>query len=554
MPTRYTPDRRTIGNILSMTNPPVVVPDWQRDFSWTTSEVETFWQDLCRFNERYPDDNVNDQEYFLGAVVIVDTNQGHLLLDGQQRIATSAILISVIRDFLAKYRKDAATRASVRYLTDFDDALEDYTYKVTLNRFDKDFFKREILENREPGYELPTPLYESHNLIRKARNFLYGKFNDKYAESQDPVASYKWTLRILKILTNHISVVAVISDDEDNASNVFETLNDRGIGLSTPDLLRNLILRRANTAHLDEILALWGEVLEIEGGPKIKDFFRHFWLSYEGDVKARSLYREVKAKITERGTDSLEFSRSLCNSSRTYQDILSANYEGNDRIVGLLEGINALGAKVLYPPILSLLETTDDNGIIKSYLWAFIVTYVRHTLICKKENSQIENIMFSIAKRIRTALNGELRQELIEFAPNDEQFKDAFISVSIPRQASARYVLREIEHHLRTTEELEVATPSRVHVEHIYPRTPQPDNQWPQHQAFVNRLGNLTLLSARLNVTIKNSAYGEKKPYYEDSELIITKRIASSFDEWNVEAINSRQSELTDNALKIWKY
>ena len=201
-----------------------------------------------------------------------------------------------------------------------------------------------------------------------------------------------------------------------------------------------------------------------------------------------------------------------------------------------------------------MLETTDDNGIIESYLWAFIVTYVRHTLICKKENSQIENIMFSIAKRIRTALNGELHQELIEFAPNDEQFKDAFISVSIPRQASARYVLREIEQHLRTTEELEVATPSRVHVEHIYPRTPQPGNRWPQHETFVNRFGNLTLLSARLNVTIKNSAYGEKKPYYESSELIITKRIASSFDEWNVEAINSRQSDLTDNALEIWRY
>jgi uncharacterized protein with ParB-like and HNH nuclease domain len=42
-----------------------------------------------------------------------------------------------------------------------------------------------------------------------------------------------------------MSVVAVSSTDEDNAAAVFETLNDRGIGLSTPDLLRNLLLRRA---------------------------------------------------------------------------------------------------------------------------------------------------------------------------------------------------------------------------------------------------------------------------------------------------------------------
>jgi len=537
-----------------MTNPPVVVPDWQRDFSWTTSEVETFWQDLIRFNERYPGDNVNDQEYFLGAVVIVDTIQGHLLLDGQQRIAISAILISVIRDFLARYRLDAATRTSSRYLTDFDDALEDYTYKVTLNRFDRDFFRREILENRDAGYEPPIPSYESHNLIRKARNFFYSKFEDRYNQINNPQESHRWALRILKILTNHISAVAVISDDEDNASNVFETLNDRGIGLSTPDLLRNLILRRANTAHIDEILDLWGRVLEIEGRAKINDFFRHFWLSYEGDVKARSLYREIKAEITERETDSLEFSRCLCDSSGTYQDILSASYEGDERIAGYLESINALGAKVLYPPVLSLLETADDNDIIRTYLWAFIVTYVRHALICKKENNQIENIMFSVAKRIRTKINEDLRQELIAFAPNDDQFRDAFLSVSIPRQASARYVLRKIEQHLRTTEELDVATPSRVHVEHIYPRNPQPGSLLPQHAAIVNRLGNLTLLSARLNVTIKNSVYDEKKPYYENSELILTKRIPSIFDEWNVEAIDNRQSDLADNALEIWQY
>lgn len=161
-------------------------------------------------------------------------------------------------------------------------------------------------------------------------------------------------MRILKIIANHVSVVAVISDDEDNASNVFETLNDRGIGLSTPDLLRSLILRRAIPAHIDEILDLWGEILEIEGDAKIEGFFRHFWLSREGDVKARSLYREAKAKITERNTDSLDFSRSLRDSSRTYQDILNATFD-DVRISTLLANTNELGAKVLYPPVLSLL-------------------------------------------------------------------------------------------------------------------------------------------------------------------------------------------------------
>lgn len=554
MPTRYKPERMTIGNLLSMTNPPVVVPDWQRNYSWTTSEVETFWQDLMRFNNLYPDKNVDDQEYFLGAIVIVETTQGNLLLDGQQRIATSAILLSVIRDFLEKYKKDAAIRVSTRYLTDFDDALNDYTYKITLNRYDRDFFKREILENRGPGYVEATPSIESHNLIRKSRNFIISKFQENFDRIKNPIEAHHWALRILKIITNHVSVVGVISDDEDNASNVFETLNDRGIGLSTPDLLRNLILRRANKADIEEILDLWGEILDIEPDAKLQDFFRHFWLSREGDVKARSLYREIKAKIIERNYDSLIFSRNLCDSSGIYQDILNANYEGSPIISKLLGDISVLGAKVLYPPILSLLEKSGDNELIGKIIGCLIITYVRHTLICRKENSQIENLMFSFAKKARSEINEDIIRELIQFAPNNDQFKEDFVKVSIPRRDSARYILREIEQYLRTTEELDVAAPERVHVEHIYPQTPQPENRDPNHDTIINRIGNLTLLSAKLNTSIKNGPYKVKKPFYLKSELLLTNLIPRKYTDWNYISIINRARILADIALDIWKY
>ncbi len=56
MPNQYNPAKRTIEN-LSLTSPPILVPDWQRNYSWTTSEAETFWQDLINFDSLYPDDN-----------------------------------------------------------------------------------------------------------------------------------------------------------------------------------------------------------------------------------------------------------------------------------------------------------------------------------------------------------------------------------------------------------------------------------------------------------------------------------------------------------------
>ena len=54
MPNQYSSDKKTIGQLLSLTSPSIEVPDWQRDYSWDTSAVETFWQDLQTFSNQYP--------------------------------------------------------------------------------------------------------------------------------------------------------------------------------------------------------------------------------------------------------------------------------------------------------------------------------------------------------------------------------------------------------------------------------------------------------------------------------------------------------------------
>jgi len=59
----YTPEKRSVGNLLSMTNPAIIVPDWQRNYSWRTEHVETLWNDIVRFSDR-SGETLSD-EYFL---------------------------------------------------------------------------------------------------------------------------------------------------------------------------------------------------------------------------------------------------------------------------------------------------------------------------------------------------------------------------------------------------------------------------------------------------------------------------------------------------------
>ena len=549
MPNQYTPEKRTIGNLLSTTNPAIVVPDWQRSYSWTRTEIEPFWNDLVAFSESYPGENVRGQEYFLGSIVIVDANDEHLLLDGQQRLSTAAVLLSIIRDYLGRYNQNAAIRTQSRYLGDFDDARNEYAYKITMNEYDRNYFKRQILETRNAAFTEPEALLESHRLIQKARNYFGGKFDEAYERFSNTDA-YQWTLRIQDVLTNHMSVVAIFSQDEDNAATVFETLNDRGIGLSTTDLVRNLILRRSEEGTREEIIDLWLEVLQIESDAPLKAFLRHFWISRYGDVKTQSLFREIKSTITNQEINSLELSRTLRDSANVYHEIISGSSDSEVASQHFCDAVD-LGANILLPLLLSICETFETENHAPS-AEAVLNTFVRHSVVGKLENSRMENVVYRLAREVRQGVSkNQLVQQLREFAPSNEEFTRAFSRVSIPRRATARYVLRKLELDRRNTEELNVAAPSRVHVEHIYPQTPITGRRLEQHGQIIDRIGNLTLLSGRINRAIRNSVFEEKVPFYRESELLLTREL-TEFDHWSSQEIVERQRILAERAPEIW--
>lgn len=551
MPDQYSSEKKTIGELLSMTSPPIRVPEWQRNYSWTSTEVETFWLDLLSFSDRYPGNAIRVQEYFLGAVVLVEQDGKHLLLDGQQRLATATILLSVIRDFLSRYSSDAANTTQQSYIAAYDYATDEHTYKLSLNRYDKVFFRREVQESPTPETLEAHPTLASHKLIRKARQFFEGRFREKYDEFGGGRPAFGWALWISRILTNHVSVVVVKSADEENAAAVFETLNDRGIGLSTPDLLRNLLLRQAAEDDQEEIIDCWADVLEVADYAKVEDFLRHYWLSRQGDVKTRRLYREIKSRLEQEHIDSLEFSRDLARSASLYRDIVTATHENRD-IREALAGVSMLGAKALLPAILSSYDTGTDADR-QRFIHCLIAFYVRHNIIGKLETSRLETVAYRIAKQLRE--NGDYNasiQALQEAATTDERFAQEFRTASISRQQSARYLLREIEHAKRETGEMEVGPPETVHLEHIYSRKPE-TGRWPDHTEVVDRLGNLTLLSSRINREVRNAEFAVKKEHYARSDILLTREL-TEYDVWDTSTIDQRQEALARIALGIWTF
>ena len=513
----------------------------------------TFWPSM----PPYPDKNMESEEYFLGSAVLVTGGKTNLLLDGQQRLATATILLSALRDERKSFKADAATRLQNKYIADLDDASGETTPVLTMNVYDRDYFRQEVQEGRNADQARPKATLKSHGLVRKARDYFARKVLEQQAVAGVGEAGFKRNVRLQDVLCNHMSLVIVSSSDEDNAAAVFETLNDRGIGLSTPDLLRNLLLRRApGDDARARIVSAWQAILGIADEASVEDFLRHYWVSRYGDVKARKLYREIKDTITTDEIDSVALSLELAETAPIYRDI-SRGRDIDKELQRLLEGIRTLGAKVLFPALLSgygALPDDETKDSLRSLASALTTLFVRHTVVGGRESTTLESTVYSIAADLRKSKDFDAAiAALRDFAPDATDFVSRFKRLSVGRIATSRYLLREIEHAKRATQELAVELGDRVHVEHIYPQTPD-GPKWPNHAQLINRLGNHTLLGRRLNTAIKNGDFATKKEKgYRSSDVLMTKELLG-YDDWSPETIERRQQELSGFAFDVWHF
>lgn len=187
-----------------------------------------------------------------------------------------------------------------------------------------------------------------------------------------------------------------------------------------------------------------------------------------------------------------------------------------------------------------------------------IETYIfRNFTICGRVANTGEILFAKVASQIvkenvSTAddIVAEIRKEMVD----DTTFKELFAiwEGTTSSKETIRYILKKI--HNTTTKNKEISTNNNdVHIEHVHPVKAQLWNFSDEdHEKYLWRLGNLTLLSSKLNETVKNNVFDVKKNSYKDSWIQPTIDLLK-YDQWTPKEIEERQNKMAELALKIWK-
>jgi hypothetical protein len=532
----------------------LAVPVYQRSYAWNVEQVQQYVGDLQAALGSF------QPSYFMGTVVLTASHEGDRLtiIDGQQRLATTVLLLAAIRSQLVEAGEDM--RAAVlesQYLATRSFETNDLEPRLALNAEDRTFFDQIVLTG-EAGAAQPER--QSHQRIAEAFNALRTVMAEEVIR-----AGPHWRdmlFRWVSFIDAQVQVIRVVADNDADAFLLFETLNDRGKDLTVVDLLKNHLFGLARN-QLELVQGPWleaVEALDAEEDQAMTAFVRHYWSSINGATRERELYRDLKRYV--RSTDqAVEFVDDLRDSARYYAALLNPEHEYWAQLgprardaAGILLGF---GLEQNRPLLLAAMDAFDVPEL-SLLIEALVVWSVRGLVVGGIGGGTTERYYTEAAQGIR---RGRVRTTEDVFGvirpivASDEDFRARFEVSTVYRLRTATYLLLALERHSAGGEH--PALPalderSDLNAEAILPRSANPA-EWPgwtpeQVSTLSRRLGNFALVPAGQHLT---GGWVTRRAVLERSQLR-TNELPADVGDWDPDAVRHRQAEFAEQAIQVW--
>ena len=536
------------------------VPLNQRSYKWEEEHIKDLFADIT--------DSLSRTEYFLGTIVLTggSGDERPEIADGQQRLATTTVLLAAIRDYLIEQNeKERAAEIQRRFLKSLDLDTHEVVPYLELNVSDNEYFKQRILgtlDAKEDGRAKVTP--ESHERINKAAILAAEHVRDMVK----PVSSDEGIRRLIelvKYLEKSVVVILVRVPQQLSAFRMFETLNDRGLDLSEADLLKNLLFDKAGD-RIEEANHQWsfmeGTLESVGRDASLVTYIRHYWITQHGHTKEKELYEKIATAIKGK-KHALDMLQALSSHSTDYAAIFSPYDEKwNGYGTQTKRHIEVIRRHLQVSQIRPLLFAIAMNFSVKEAQRAFrmcVCWSVRYIFVGGRGGA-LDALYSTVAQKVGTrAITSaeELYNEMLPRLPQDAEFKAAFATATVSRAYWARYFLRSLQMKANNDphpENIPNDDENSINLEHILPRII--GGNWPaisedHAKALYQRLGNEVLLQASVNSDMGNSGFNKKRPVLAKSTYSLTNMVGKESD-WGQDQIDRRQKTLAKLAVSTW--
>lgn len=552
-----------VQDFLSANKTRFVIPIYQRNYDWTTSQCKLLLDDILHIGLG------DETAHFIGSVVYVHDDiytsskiKELSIIDGQQRITTLTLI------YLAIYHLAIEIK---------DDDLKSEIYETYLvNKFVSESEKSKLRPTLDNLAALNYLLRADHKEEFKKYSKVIDNFD--YFRSRINEQNYETVLEGLsKLMVVEIS----LERQKDNPQRIFESLNSTGLELSQADLIRNYILMGLDREAQNHIYTSYWKIIEKlaredeSNISKVSDFIRDYLTLVNKKIPNKNkVYQEFKVRFPTSGIDSLETLLSPIKSlANFYNKLINPKNELDIEIRRQLEYLDQLEIKVAYPFLIKVYEDYSNEiiskrifleilGFVQSYVWRRFVVGLPTNALNKvfmtlyekiDKNEYLDSIQIYIAKR-----KGSHRM------PQDVEIVEALKHKDLYniKPKNRLYLLSRLE-NFNNKEIVTINGNPDITIEHIFPQTPS--QAWKSHlseteikelkEEYLHTLGNLTLSGN--NGSLGNKEFIHKRDIpekgYKDSRLWLNKSL-SEIEVWNKKSLQNRTKVLTDRCLNVWSY
>lgn len=555
-----------INNFLQVQDVQFVIPVYQRNYDWTTSECNQLINDILEV------ENEDRGTHFIGSIVYIHEGtystsdvKELVIIDGQQRLTT----INILYVSLYRFAKDnnLLTESEMLYNKFLvNQYVQNESCKLKLKQTDTNStaFKA-IMNSTENQFHSYSNVIENYNFFRSVVK------NENFH-------------KIINGLKRLIFVEISLERGKDDPQRIFESLNSTGLELNQSDLIRNFILMDLEPKEQNKIFeSIWNPIEEnardlIKQKSLVSDYIRDYLTLKTKKIPNKNrVYLEFKNLYSIKSND--DFHQELENIkqlSLQYKKLINPHTITDLNVRREVEFISRLEINVAYPFLLQVFDD-KENGFIESddliKVLKLIQSYAWRRFIVGLPTNALNKIFMTLYSEIDhedyySSLEIALTKKRYSAKfPTNEEIKTALRDRDLYNiQAKNRnYMFELLENH--NNRELVDTSNDKITIEHIFPRNPHDD--WKESLSiedynlfkdrFVNTIGNLTLSGN--NGALSNKSFIAKKEMnneggeqgYNYSRLWLNDYL-KSINNWSVEEYNKRFELIYNRFINIWTF